>query len=94
MQFLYENLTVPTGIYDDISADWDNKGDSNNGIIVSVKNGMLSVESIVNTTLNIYRVDGTIAGEIEVSEGSNLYPLAPRGVIIVNGCKLYLKPVR
>ena len=94
VRYLYENLTVPTGIYDDITAEWDDKGDSNNGIIVSVKNGMLSVESTENTTLKIYRVDGSVAGEIEVGEGSNLYPLAPRGVIFVNGQKIYLKPVR
>lgn len=94
VQYIYDNLTVPTGIYDDISAEWNDKGDSNNGIKVSVKGGVLVIESLVDTTLNIYRVDGTIAGEIEVGIGENIYPLAPRGVIIVNGQKIYLKPVR
>ena len=94
VDYLYSNLTVPTGIYDDISADWDDKGDKNNGIKVTVERGMLTVESETDTILNIYRVDGTVAGEIEVGTGRNIYPLAPRGVIIVNGQKLYLKPVR
>lgn len=94
VQFLYENLTVPTGIYDDINAEWNGSGDSNDNIIVSVKNGMLAIKSTVETTLDIYRVDGTVAGEINVGVGENLYPLAPRGVIIVNGQKIYLKPVR
>jgi hypothetical protein len=94
VQHIYDNLTVPTGIYDDISADWNENSGSDNNIIVSVEGGVLTVESTVDTTLNIYRVDGSVAGEIEVSSGKSVYPLAPRGVIIVNGCKLYLKPVR
>ena len=94
VQFIYDNLTVPTGIEDIDAPEWNDNVAVNNGIIVSVKGGVLAVESTVETTLEIYRVDGTLAGEIEVAVGENIYPLAPRGTIIVNGQKIYLKPVR
>ena len=94
MQYIYDNLTVPTGIEDIDAPEWNDNVEANNGIIVSVKSGMLCVESTVETTLDIYRTDGTLAGEINVNVGENLYPLAPRGVIIVNGQRIYLKPVR
>ena len=94
VQFIYDNLTVPTGIEDIDAPEWNDNVAANNGIIVSVKGGVLAVESTVETTLEIYRVDGTLAGEIEVAVGENIYPLAPRGTIIVNGQKIYLKPVR
>lgn len=94
VKYICDNLTVPTDIYDDISAEWNDNGENNNGIKVYVKGGVLAVDSKLDTTINIYRTDGTIAAEIEVSEGENVYPLAPRGVIIVNGQKLYLKPIR
>ena len=94
VQYIYDNLTVPTGIEDIDAPEWNDNVEANNGIIVSVKSGMLCVESTVETTLDIYRTDGTLAGEINVNVGENLYPLAPRGVIIVNGQRIYLKPVR
>ncbi len=94
VQYIYDNLTVPTGIDDEIYPEWNDKSNSNNGIVVSVKGGVLTIESTVDTTLNIYRTDGTLAGEIEVGVGENIYPLAPRGVIIVNGTRVFLKPVR
>ena len=94
VQYIYDNLTVPTSIGDDIYPEWKDKQESNNGITVTVKGGVLVIESTVDTTLNIYRADGTVAGEISVSIGENIYPLAPRGMIIVNGEKIYLKPVR
>ena len=94
VQYIYENLTVPTGIYNEDGPEWDDRGNSNNGIAVSVEGGVLKIESTVETVLKIYRVDGTVAAEIEVGVGENIYPLAPRGVIIVNGQKIYLKPVR
>ncbi len=94
VKYIYDNLTVPTGIDDDIYAEWNDDEKGNDAIKVSVEGGVLSVVSNVETTLGIYRVDGTLAGEIKVEVGENVYPLAPRGVIIVNGQKLYLKPVR
>ena len=94
VQYIYDNLTVPTGIEDIDAPEFNDNVAANNGIVVSVKGGVLAVESTVETTLEIYRVDGTLAGEIEVAVGENIYPLAPRGVIIVNGQKIYLKPVR
>ncbi len=94
VQYIYENLTVPTGIEDIDAPEWNDNLETSNGIIVSVKGGALAVESTVETTLGIYRVDGTLAGEINVGIGENIYPLAPRGVIIVNGKRIYLKPVR
>lgn len=94
VQYIYDNLTVPTGIDDEDYPEWDDKQGSNNGMIVSVKSGVLTIESAVDTTLDIYRVDGTLAGKIKVGVGENIYPLAPRGVIIVNGLRVYLKPVR
>ena len=94
VQYIYENLTVPTGIEDIDAPEWNDNVAANNGVVVSVKGGVLAVESNVETTLEIYRVDGTLAGKIDVAVGENIYPLAPRGVIVVNGQKIYLKPVR
>ena len=94
VQYIYDNLTVPTGIEDIDAPEFNDNVAVNNGIVVSVKGGVLAVESTVETTRESYRVDGTLAGEIEVAVGENIYPLAPRGVIIVNGQKIYLKPVR
>ena len=91
VNYITENLTVPTGI-DDVDlplSSIDSK--ESNGMKVSVANGVLSIVSKVETVLKIYRVDGSIVGEIKVNIGENIYPLAPRGVIIVNGQKVYLK---
>ena len=85
---------MPTGIEDIDAPEWNDNVAANNGIVVSVKGGVLAVESNVETTLEIYRVDGTLAGKIDVAVGENIYPLAPRGVIVVNGQKIYLNPVR
>ncbi|MBQ4038578.1 MAG: hypothetical protein IJD05_03635, partial [Bacteroidaceae bacterium] len=73
--------------------EWNDKREEHNGMVVSVKGGALVIESTVETTLKIYRVDGTVAGEIGVGLGENIYPLAPRGMIIVNGQRIYLKPM-
>jgi hypothetical protein len=67
--------------------------ENDNGIKVYSRNGVLCVESTVEATLKIYRIDGSVAGEIEVGIGENVYPLAPRGMIIINGKRLYLKPI-
>ena len=96
VDYIYSNLTVfdvPLGIEEEKWLEWNEKREEHNGMIVSVKGGALAIESTVETTLKIYRVDGTVAGEIEVGLGENIYPLAPRGMIIVNGQRIYLKPM-
>ena len=96
VDYIYSNLTVfdvPLGIEEEKWLEWNDKKEEHNGMVVTVKGGALAIESTVETTLKIYRVDGTVAGEIEVSLGENIYPLAPRGMIIVNGQRIYLKPM-
>lgn len=93
VDYIAKNLTVPTGIDDIDLPQLSVENEERNGMRVFVYNGMLSIVSTVETMLNIYRVDGSVAGEIEVNIGENIYPLAPRGIIIVNGLKLYLKPL-
>lgn len=96
VDYIYNNLTVfdvPLGIEEEKWLEANDKCEEHNGMIVTVKGGALAIESTVETTLKIYRVDGTVAGEIEVGLGENIYPLAPRGMIIVNGQRIYLKPM-
>jgi hypothetical protein len=93
VDYIEANLTVPTGIDNGETPQWDDKEEMSNGMIVRVVNGMLSIESTVETTLNIYRVDGSKVGEIEVEIGENIYPLAPRGLTIINGKRIYMKPL-
>ncbi|MBR5891157.1 MAG: hypothetical protein IKZ18_03910, partial [Bacteroidaceae bacterium] len=96
VDYIYSNLTVfdvPLGIEEEKWLEWNDKKEEHNGMVVTVKGGALTIESTVETTLKIYRVDGTVAGEIEVGLGENIYPLAPRGMIIVNGQRIYLKPM-
>ncbi len=96
VDYIYSNLTVfdvPLGIEEEKWLEWNDKREEHNGMVVSVKGGALVIESTVETTLKIYRVDGTVAGEIGVGLGENIYPLAPRGMIIVNGQRIYLKPM-
>lgn len=96
VDYIYNNLTVfdvPLGIEEEKWLEANDKCEEHNGMIVTVKGGALVIESTVETTLKIYRVDGTVAGEIEVGLGENIYPLAPRGMIIVNGQRIYLKPM-
>ena len=93
VEYIESNLTVPTGIDNGETPQWDDKEEMSNGMIVRVVNGMLSIESTVETTLNIYRVDGSKVGEIEVGIGENIYPLAPRGLTIINGKRIYMKPL-
>ena len=96
VDYIYNNLTVfdvPLGIEEDKWLEANDKCEEHNGMIVTVKGSALAIESTVETTLKIYRVDGTVAGEIEVGLGENIYPLAPRGMIIVNGQRIYLKPM-
>ena len=91
--YIEENLTVPTGIDNGETPEWDDKAEMSNGMIVRVINGVLKIESTVETTLDIYRVDGSKVGEISVGIGENIYPLAPRGLTIINGKRIYLKPL-
>ena len=94
VEYIESNLTVPTGVDDILWSEVDDNSDSNNAIKVYVTNGVLCVESAIQTTLKIYRADGSVAGELLVAEGENVYPLAPRGLIIINGQKVYLKPIQ
>lgn len=93
VEYIEANLTVPTDIGEIVSPDIDDNVENDNGIKVYSRNGVLCVESTVEATLKIYRIDGSVAGEIEVGIGENVYPLAPRGMIIINGKRLYLKPI-
>ena len=93
VKYIEDNLTVPTDIGEIVSPDLDDNVQNDNGIKVYSRNGVLCVESTIEATLKIYRIDGSVAGEIAVEIGENIYPLAPRGMIIINGQRLYLKPI-
>ena len=89
-----------------IGGDYDNETDASGVLRPLTASDVAGMDLVVlyggynNRNLDIgeagdlYRADGTVAGEISVSIGENIYPLAPRGMIIVNGEKIYLKPVR
>lgn len=82
--------SIPFEVRDNISTGVDTAAIPEEGIVMTVDGGTLTVTSATDGTLTVYGIDGRVAATVALRRGVNtISGLAP-GIYIINGTKVVL----
>lgn len=82
--------SIPFDVRDNISTGVDTAAIPEEGIVMTVDGGTLTVTSATDGTLTVYGIDGRVAATVALRRGVNtISGLAP-GIYIINGTKVVL----
>lgn len=82
--------SIPFEVRDNISTGVDTAAIPEEGIVVTVDGGTLSVTSATDGTLTVYGIDGRVAATVTLRRGVNTVSGLSAGVYIINGIKVVL----